>query len=494
MKQHRLSRTRIVSRQRRRGVAVVYVAALMIFMLVMASMVVDMGVLYRQQVRAQRAADAAALAGAFAMAHATHGGNSVDQDYASSLARYYAALPENGGYSDGVKSATVQTNYPGFEIVTLPNKTTQTLSHSNWYTVTITRPERTFFAWAATSDTTPTIIARASAKYTTNAPINISGLGTYGAAGTPVNLSLFGPQGHYSYGDCYSTQWLDNGVTPNPNFNPNGYNFLVNVPSSMRNVQFDVYDPDCYNPNGVNSGNGQYDELRQQNGADGRLNSNGTSPDATTTRYTLYDDNGTPSNLYDDVQLATMTYGGTSAADIAADSKWITMLTDRRTNRSKSNSNYRINVTPISGSSENGFNLRAGPSLTTGQAFNPSNGTSISADGHIPMNFNVDGDVNIALGTLPVEAAGGTMDIRKFDTDVNAKSIVYTCSSLPGKSWTGNLSGNGTFTTDTIPIPSNYTPGVWYATYTAGLGDTSVWDMSYSNSGPGSPGPIKLVR
>ncbi len=101
----------------------------------------------------------------------------------------------------------------------------------------------------------------------------------------------------------------------------------------------------------------------------------------------------------------------------------------------------------------------------------------------------------MALGTVPISAAGGQLTITKFDTDVGAGTITYTCDTLPGRSWPGTLSGNGTFATDNLQIPDDYTTaGIWRASYVAGLQDTSVWDMSYDKSGPGSPGTIKLVR
>ena len=78
--------------------------------------------------------------------------------------------------------------------------------------------------------------------------------------------------------------------------------------------------------------------------------------------------------------------------------------------------------------------------------------------------------------------------------------ITYTCDKLPGKSWKGSLTTDGTFATDVIKIPDEYKDaakdedGIWYATYIAGNQDTSVWDMSYTGNGPGKPGKVRLVR
>ncbi len=491
----------IPSSARRRGMAVVYTALLMTAILGTAGLVVDMGSVYREKQAMQRAADAAALAGAWRLAHP---GADPTQDVpdAQAAALDYAA---KNGYDVTGANATASAGkwnvlvyYPAREKQSLAADATTNPDRNNWYRVVVTRNQPTLFGGIIGRRTVP-ITATAVALYSTLAPIDIAGLGTYGLANGPVNLSVFGPAGLHSYGDCYSTTNLNNG-SPNPLYNPNGYNFNVSVPTTTKVPTIEVYDPDCINSLGVNAGGNdssgamQIDELRQSGGADGRRNSDGTSPDATTTKYSVYDDNGTPGNPNDDVFLGSMTYGGSSAADIAANNKWVTLLNDTRSSRSKSNSNYRVNVTSIAGSSENGFSLRAGPQLTGKQTFDPNNGTKVTADGHLPLNFNVSGTVDIALGSVPTAAAGGTMKITKFDTDVNATGITYTCSTLPGMTFPGTLSSNDTFASDIINVPANYTQGTWYAHYTAGLGDTSIWDMSYSNAGPGSPGTVQLIR
>ncbi len=462
----RLAPGQIMSHRRRRGVVAVYTAFFLVVLLAVAAIVIDMGALYRKRVVAQRSADSAALAGAWQLAHFQ------TKAYADVQAKYYSSLPENGAYVDGTNGAIVTIQYPA--------KDEAGVTHSNWYRVTLSRPEKNLFAGAFRANAT--VGTSATAIYTTLAPINIKGLGTYGTAPGPVNLSVFGPNGHYSFGDCYSTKYLNNG-TKNPDYTPGGYDFLINVPANFTNTSFEIYDPDCYNPNGPDSGGGQVDEYRTPSGGVGSV------ADATTTQYTLYADHGTPNNPNDDTLISTRSWG----ADPTADNQWANFFTGNR--NLYPGQNFRLNVVSTAGASENGFDLRVGPKRTGAAVFDPLNGTSIAADGHLPMNFNQDGTVNIALGTLPVEAAGGTLEIRKFDTDVGAKSITYTCSTLPGKSWPGTLSSDGTFATDTINVPSNYTvAGVWSATYQAGTGDTSVWDMSYSNSGPGRPGTIKLIR
>jgi hypothetical protein len=178
--------------------------------------------------------------------------------------------------------------------------------------------------------------------------------------------------------------------------------------------------------------------------------------------------------------------------------------------------NFRLNVKTINGASENGFNLRAGKPIanvrerlrygttqyslynsTTGKwgnwsntnPFNSNNGTNITASGSIPMNFNAYGNTTIALGH--VEAGATSVSITKFDTDVGATSVYYSDGT---HYYTGILSGGDEFRTDKFDLGDNYAGGDWTATYAAGTGDTSVWDMSFVGPSSLSPGSVRLVK
>jgi Flp pilus assembly protein TadG len=468
--------------QRRRGVAMVYVALTLTLIIGISAFSIDMSWLYARKATAQKAADAAALAGAWQLANF----HAADAD---GQAIYYASLPDNGGYSTA-KGDTVTIVYPATDEANNVRP--------NWYRVTVSRPEKTFFAgiFGSKFKTVP-VRATATALYETLADLNINGGGTYGKAPGPVNLSLFGPDGNYNNGDCYSVKKLPDGK-PNPLYTGNGYDFTIKLDATMRAksaAYVQIFDPDCYNASGANAdGVRAIDEYRGSG--------EGTTSylDATTTKYSLYYDNNTPYNIYDDVLLKEQSYGNLSSTDLI----WNDFYSGNP--RDLGPGNLRLNVLSTAGGSENGFDLRVNdkPALsrtiqraggTAADNFTANNGSSITAQGHMPMNFNTNGTVTITLGNIPVQAANGQLQIRKFDTDVGAKSIVYKCSSLPNMSWNGTLASNGTFSTDTIQVPSNYTTeGTWTATYAAGLGDTSVWDMSYSNYGPGKPGGIRLVR
>jgi hypothetical protein len=472
-----LTRPRFQSRSRRQGIAIVYTAIGMLALMGAGAITLDYGYLQIKRQQVQASADAAALAGAWHLANYT--GSVV----ADAKAREYASKAENGGYTQGVKGAQVKVTYPA--------KDETGALRNNWFRIDIARPEPTFFAMFY-GRSSVMVGATATAIYETLAEFDINGAGDYGVAPGPSNLSLFGPKGFYNNGDCYSVEKLPNGQ-PNPlNSNWGGYDFAVRVPSNLTNTTLEIFDPDCYNAN--NSTEASYpnsiDEYRNASGGA----SNNVS-DRTTTKYTLYYDNGTPANPKDDIEIASKSWGSDSTTDM----KWVSAFNFNRSSTAYKNGNFRLNVISTAGASENGFDLRVGKTRGSRENFDPNNGTVIKAMGHLPINFNQGGMTKIALGKIPVQAAGGTLSVRKFDTDVGALSITYSCDTLTAAENAalpkGILTGNGTFTTDVLNVPKTYTTeGTWYAEYQAGVQDTSVWDMSYSNSGPGKPGGIKLIR
>ena len=264
----------------------------------------------------------------------------------------------------------------------------------------------------------------------------------------------------------------------------------LDVPNGFTDTVVEIFDPDCHNAGGerfVQQGV-RVDELRKpynQNQNDAIVPS-----DITTTRYTLYWDpvgTGNPATLQ---MIDQKSYGDDSTTDM----KWVPSFTFNRANYP--GGSFLLNTTSLSGSSENAFNLRAGPPRATGIDFDPNNGTDITADGFLPMNFNGSGLSTITLGEVPVAAAGKQLSIRKFDTDVGSLNVDYTYVAPDGSISApirGQLSTNGEFFTDDIPLPLSYPGGTWRATYSAGANDTSVWEMSYTGGSPGKPGGIKLV-
>ncbi|MGQ9519495.1 MAG: pilus assembly protein TadG-related protein [Candidatus Fervidibacter sp.] len=456
--------------KRKRGTVVVYLALFMVALLITCALVTDVGFLYYRRAQAQKAADLAALAGASRL---------PDEVSARAVALEYAA---RNGYPHGVNGVVVETlaNPDG--------------NHPNWYLVRVSRPEPFFFA-AVLGFLNRRISAAAIAEYLTAVGIDVYGMGQYGVLG-PVNLSAFGPYAYYSYGDAFSTRWLNDG-TPNPRYNPDGYDFAILIPSEYPTingtnmVMVEIFDPDCYNssagggdPRNAN-GTTRVDEIRNAP----PLPHPQPSTVYTTTVYTLYWTNGTPRDLSDDVVIAQATYGYNSSTDM----KWVAPPGFTFSLATYGAGMYRLNVRTIDGASENGFLIRAGPPRSGSQPFNPNNGTKIIAIGRIPINFNTSGTVNIRLGYVPESAAGGKLYIDKFDTDVAAVSVIYRCDNLPG-SFPGKLAGNGQWERDVIDLPSDYQGGVWTAQYQAGVQDTSVWMMYYSRIDESMPGSIRLVE
>lgn len=465
---------------RRRGVVWVYTALALSLFMGCAALVVDLGYRYFRKAEAQKAADAAALAGVVRLPSLT----AADEN-----AKYYAA---QNGYDDArAGTDVVTTSSPG--------------GNANRYQVMVRKVEPAFFTPFFRSGK-PIIGATAIAEYYAKAPLDIAGDGKYGTNDGSINLSCFGPNAYYNNGDPYDPKFLPgSGNNPDPN-KPNplnigwdGWDYGFSIPSNYvstfgKTCTVEVFDPDCYNKGSTASpdGTNTYDEIRSPNGT-----SSYNTSYFTPIQIRLYWDNKTPSNLSDDILIGTQNPAANSSTN---DMKWWTAFSWDTT--LYSGGSYRVNVKPTSGSSENGYNLRAGPphsatmsdatwSSTYGsKAANPV----MSATGNIEINFNTSGTVKIALGQVPTEAAGGKLFINKFDTDVGAKSIVYTCSSLPGQTFSGKLSSDGTWQLDTLSIPANYTTGTWYATYAAGVQDTSVWTMSFSNYVPGIPGRLRLVE
>jgi hypothetical protein len=324
----------------------------------------------------------------------------------------------------------------------------------------------------------------------------------YGTATGVVNPSIFGPYGPYEFGDPYSPLFLTDG-TPNtaPPGRPEdkagadfpGYEYELDIASDYitqngtGEVQVDIFDPDCYSADGQDG----WDEIRgPQHGSPAK--------NATTTRYTLKDRNGNT--------IAEAVYSD----DPESDMKWTTPPGFKfNINEHGGPGPYKLIVKAEDGSSENGFQFRAGKphdGLRT-EAEQPTweeqhnnrgsgNGTKFWAVGKTPMNFRRSGDVTFDLGFVPGDARGGTVYVDKFDTDVGSQSVTYKIKEMPGEVLPpGTLASNGAWGSppDRLSVPTGYpTSGsVWSASYVAGAGDTSCWTMRYSY--PGGPGMVRLI-
>lgn len=460
---------RLNRRARRRGVSMYLFVLAFPMMIGVLGIVIDLGNLYSKRAQAQRAADSAAIAGALEESPSS----------VTSRAKEYAAL---NGYQDGVNGATVQvTNDIG--------------NGTNDVRVVVSRAEAVYFApilegfLKATGQSQTAaqfsriVSAEGTATQTVSLPLGLGGI--YGIADpsrSPVNNSVFGPDANYNFGDAYSPRFLQDGKTANPFYEENGGvgEYGINISSEYlgkySNVELQIYDPDCYDgPNG-------YDEIRSPNSA---IRPVPTGPQQTVTQYQLIDpDGGT---------VATVTYGN----DQNSDGKWITPAGFKFTPTKAGK--YTLRVKTLSGSSENGFQLRAGPSQGAtkpddewNNTYGDKGGTSpndvavpIDATDHLQLNFTKNGKVKFRLGYVSDEQRGKTITVSKFDVDGGSASIVYTCDTLPGRKFNGVIpnNGDGVWSKDNIRVPDGYTGGNWYAEYASSKGDSSTWTLDGAGKG-----------
>jgi hypothetical protein len=488
----------------------------------LAAMAVDVGVWYHEKALAKKAADAAALAAAWCYSGNTCAWNGATST-AQTVANNYAA--DNGALSD------VKLSYPY-------------AGHGNWVNAYVKVPMKSVFAPVfGFSATGKYVTASATADFTSNKrdfPSGKSGLGVSAA----YNYSVFGPMAYHSYGDEWGTKYLNNG-TINPNYATGGgrfgYYFDLNINANYQSTygskfQVELFDPSCY----VTSSGQQVDEIRPQNPS---IPGYEETTETTTTWFTVqYLDQST--GQWTD---ATAVNGNTAQVSFSGESwphlQWVdsaNMQIDM--SQYPANTSFRVNVTStdpsiadpvnanLNGSSENGFNLRAGPlepagdlqnqdgsnnivtmgqntTATSGQAAEESawsiaygtNGISVAASGNMQLNINNANNgsntisaVPLDLGNIPADALGGTFTVTRFDTDVGATSLYYydngaTPSNLKiANGSLANSKGDDTEYQDSFTVTQ---AGEITATYTGGTADTSDWSIAYS----GFPGRISLV-
>ena len=503
--------TRFVTRRRafnrptsrRRGVALIYTALGLAGFMGITALVVDMGSLYTHRAQAQRAADAAALAGAYDLA---------SPSTADATALQYAKL---NGYDTAQGATVTRRTYAsaGSSVV-------------NRIDVTVQRQEPLYFlpAMAALfgqNKRTSIVGAHATAEaiFATN-PVKIDTLGgaEYGSATGFANPSVFGPDSRYEYGDAYSPNFRQpNSTDPNIGFDGDpagvnfpGYEYRLDISpqyaalNGTSEVQLDIFDPDGYVTNPVDS-LADWDEIH--------VASQGVNLSPATTKYTLL----RPAQYADEPQsariIAEATYGGDIASS-ESNLKWTTPAGFKfDINDYGGPGSYSLIVKSISGASENGFQLRASKphdGLRTEADFpvwkrdynadGAGNGTGFSALGKTAFNFTRSGEVTVSLGFVPANAE--TLFIDKFDTDVGATSVVYNYKTDDGTSYgpyPGVLSNNGEWNNppDRIDLPAGYAAqggGTWFATYNAAAYDTSTWKIKYSTRDATNTDPsVRLV-
>lgn len=482
----RLSATR--QRARRGGVVTVYFALIAVTLLGVCALVVDEGYWFYRKAEMQKAADAAAMAGASALI-------TGDEDTAagrSQLATYRIAKAN------------------GFDNVN-PRFTVSWMNDANnkKLVVSITSPEPKFFGQIYGAGKI-NIAAAATAIYDRPSQLLVPITGAnYGVNTGPINLGIYGPEQITNRGDLYGVRYTTNSqnqIVPNPKYRPEGYSFAVNIPSDFGNTaKLQIYDADSYDSGAdATAADKVWDEGNKDRyiiGSNGQPVKSGRNAE-TITRYSLYSDGGTPYDISDDSFINSTDIGARSDYD----KQWKEFFNwnpqNYRMGKDNKNVNFRVSAQTISGCNENGFNMRIVNANDTDQTFiNGGNGTDISAIGDIPVNFGKNGTGTVALGYVPKGAKEVRVD--HFDSDVGVTAgarINYSYENGGARSQTyyGNpLLGSASDNVnerDVIKLSSSYQGGKWQAIYNAGASDNTTWSLTYDGPPTGKPGYIRLVN
>jgi len=295
------------SRRRSKG-QVLVLFALGIFVLTGAvAMVIDVTWYWANTLKVQRAADAAALAGVIYLP-----GNVT---LSVSTARAEAV---KNGYSNGSSAATCRNSSLNNVVVT----PTQDGSNPRRMDVTVSAPVSTFFMRIFGIDCIQAT-RKAKAEFVLPVPMgspenyygidqlarstgfatlavpNASGAGTLAAKGFWGAVLTKGSD--KANGDAFNPVTdITGGGVANPNYDPAGYGYTVEIPQGSAGGRVHVYDA-TYCPTGKNA----------QTGAGGYLGTGDhwmsgtdqTNPTAVSTYFNLWDTNDTPYDTSDDMLL-----------------------------------------------------------------------------------------------------------------------------------------------------------------------------------------------
>ena len=228
----------------------------------------------------------------------------------------------------------------------------------------------------------------------------------------------------------------------------------------------------------------------------------------TTTRYTLY-----YLSEGDNVKhtIASYTKGGADS-DADTDLQWVTpegfrfRLSDYPTVASAEDGSrsFFLEVEPTAGSSENGFDLWAGPVSTypvpkevnarnvyllrEGLDRHDSGGIVITGIGYLPLNVNADAAFTFTLNYIPLEAAGAEVRVYNFDTDYPylGQNLDFYLEGVPDFHEVGVLSRGNEWATSRFQIPEEFSGGYLWARYDSTEYDTSTWRLELEYGVPES--------
>ena len=518
-------------RKRESGQTIVAMALVLGILMIVCALVIDVGSTQRVRTETQYVCDAGALAGVTELL--------ATKDPASARVKALDICARNGyvvGQNGVTKIEAVAFNHQWW-----PEEDASKIdiAGSDRYQVVIHRELPQYIANIIGIGRTGTQL-KAVAAILGEVPIPVDFGSTVGFPDR-ANLSQFGPDAPYTFGDAYSTKRLDNG-SPNPTYQAGGYLYDFVVPPDLEAssgssfVRVELYDADT-----INRGNhvvknpslqvdtngdptepeqGGLDEIRfpPPNG-----NANSSAADfvtnSTETEFTVRDRSGnviatarygpsanTPfwyhrdAPASDPIRNATPVNGDAAQAQIAADLRWITPQ-GFEFDTNVYPGPYTINVETIAGSSENGYGLRLSTQRASGEAFDlmttgVTNSSALQIFGHgkVPINFSVSDITKIPIGSVPSGAK--QVVVTNFDTDVGAQGVDFTMSSFD------STTGQGKYPVLFPVVPPNNTnnPPNGYVQDAAGLWYTSVQpgDLSkngtFATSGFDTPDPVVVPQ
>lgn len=407
--------------QRNRGQVLVIFAGSILLLLMLAAVVVDVSWYWVNSLRIQRAADAAALAGAVMLP------NRVADAY--TLADEEAT---KNGYSTDART-TVTPHW--------------VQSQPRQLDVTINAPADTFFMRVVGITSIP-ISRTGKAEFTLPVPMgspqNYYGVGFYeGKSGVltvddPLTNKPLDSQGFWGAiftsggvrenGDRYAPAFMGNGVTgyakgdPNPDYDPNGYDYIIEVGP---NGEVRVFDP-IFCATGNNGHGGSF-------GAGDHWTDHAPSqvvaPVAVT--YSLFNTRGTLASTKDDgPPIATLAYdpAGKTLGDMSGNFGTPANSTDPNLQDCSTNPAHNQWVTVASGLAQgfyrlnvdttvNGNNIKVGAENLFSIWVHASSGNArVYGSGRMAAYTNLDaGNQTFYFSQIEKVHAGKTLEIQLFD-------------------------------------------------------------------------------
>lgn len=539
----------LISRNRKqRGAVLIVSVAFLVAVIAVASLSIGVSYLYYKHVQAQKAADTAALAGAYELSKGASSATAVSEALTIAAANGYNPATDS--------NVTVTTHYPYN-------------NDNSIFNVSLTRKEPMFFG-VLFGENYANVGATSSALSLPYNPMQQDPV-WYGRIGGPMNYAAYGPDNGADRGDSINTKWTAiDGLfpkLPNPTYSAAGLIYYLNLPAdyATRNgttlLDVEIYDPDIYE--GGNT-HGRYDETTTYNTTSEKW------------RYSLYQGNALNPNSVNTL-IASQVYGETDTDRANTNDRWVTP-TGFQIDSSVYGNYYYVQVTSDDGSGnlgtgedENGFLLRAGPphpelnhvtvsglartdlsdpyqtdnwdlhtspnygktvdtlwensygsnpgSPNVDAAGNPiKNGTQMGEVTNSSVNCNalvMGTTLQLYFGYAPPAASGDTIIIfNGFDEDSGASAVYYTCDTILGSNgqpikFTGVLGGNGIWSpigagrgisaaatpSNTIDMPTtdNYKGGNWTVWYTTGPADNTTWNWQTNTSLIATSPHINLV-